>query len=181
MGGRRRYIAEEPAIGRHWPARSDLARAATYDTDPTLATMIKLVLVCCLVALVAARPQDFVDDSVIYQEPRPQYRTLEDAGILRMESSMNEDGSFQYGFETTDPIQQDVAGQPKQIGEEIGIVMQGSYSFQTPEGQTITVNWVADENGFQPQGDAIPVDANAAAQAAAFANAPQQVTFDEQF
>ncbi|KAF0304616.1 Larval cuticle protein LCP-22 [Amphibalanus amphitrite] len=140
---------------------------------------MKLFVVFCLVALAAARPQDFVDDSPILQEIT--YKTLEDAGILRMESSMNDDGSFQYGFETTDPIQQDVAGQPKQIGEEIGIVMQGSYSFQTPEGQTITVNWVADENGFQPQGDAIPVDANAAAQAAAFANAPQQVTFDEQF
>ncbi|XP_043218212.1 larval cuticle protein 1-like [Amphibalanus amphitrite] len=106
---------------------------------------MKLLVVCALVALAAARPQD-----------EPKFKTLEDAGILRMDSTMNEDGSFQYGFETTDPIQQDVAGQPKQIGEEIGIAMQGSYSFQTPDGQTITVNWVADENGFQPEGDAIP-------------------------
>ncbi|KAF0304619.1 Larval cuticle protein LCP-22 [Amphibalanus amphitrite] len=122
---------------------------------------MKLFLLASLVVLAAARPQDL----------EPQYKTLEDAGILRMESTMNEDGSFQYGFETTDPIQQDVAGQPKQIGEEIAVVMQGSYSFQTPEGQTITINWVADEKGFQPQGDAIPVapeDPNAAAQAAAF-------------
>ncbi|XP_043218254.1 larval cuticle protein 1-like [Amphibalanus amphitrite] len=117
---------------------------------------MKLLVVCALVALAAAQPQEF-------QENRPQFKTLEEAGILRMEMSQSEDGSFQYGFETTDPIQQDVAGQPKQIGEEIGIVMQGSYSFQTPEGQTITVNWVADEKGFQPQGDAIPQGINAQA------------------
>ena len=136
-----------------------------------------------MVALAAARPQDFVEDSPIYQEPK--YKTLEDAGILRMESTMNEDGSFQYGFETTDPIQQDVAGQPKQIGEEIGIVMQGSYSFtaedENGELKTYTVNWVADENGFQATGDGIPEDPNAAAQAAAYANASPQVTADDQF
>ncbi|KAF0304620.1 Larval cuticle protein LCP-22 [Amphibalanus amphitrite] len=108
---------------------------------------MKLFLLASLVVLAAARPQDL----------EPQFKTLEEAGILRMDSTMNEDGSFQYGFETTDPIQQDVAGQPKQIGEEIAVVMQGSYSFQTPEGQTITIDWVADEKGFQPQGDAIPV------------------------
>ena len=121
------------------------------------------LVACALVVLAAARPQNFEEDSPTFEAQEPQYKTLEDAGILRMEMSQNEDGSFQYGFETTDPIQQDVAGQPKQIGEEIGMVMQGSYSFQTPEGQTITINWVADENGFQPQGDAIPQDANSQA------------------
>ena len=120
--------------------------------------------------LAAARPQE------------PQYKTLEEAGILRMESTMNEDGSFQYGFETTDPIQQDVAGQIKQIGEELGVVMQGSYSYTAEDEngvpQTYTVNWVADENGFQATGDGIPVDPNAAAQAAAYANAPPIVAED---
>ena len=101
-------------------------------------------VLCCLVAAAVARPQDFVEDPQVYQE-QPQYKTLEDAGILRMENTMNEDGSFQYGFETTDPIQQDVAGQPKQIGDEIGIVMQGSYSYTAEDEngvpQTYTVNW----------------------------------------
>ena len=120
-----------------------------------------------LVALAAARPQDFDDDEFIQVE-EPQYKTLEDAGILRMEMSQNDDGSFQYGYETTDPIQQDVIGEIRQINEEVGVVMQGSYSFQTPDGQTISISWVADENGFQPQGDAIPVDTNSQRQLAAF-------------
>ena len=117
-----------------------------------------------LVALVAARPQNFEQDAGFAAE-QPQYKTLEAAGILRMDMSQDEDGSFQYGFETTDPITVEAAGQPKQIGEEVGVVMQGSYSFQTPEGQTVTINWVADENGFQPQGDAIPQDVNSQAEA----------------
>ena len=108
-----------------------------------------------ILALAAAQDQ-YVPENL--QPDRPQFKTLEEAGILRMEMNQNEDGSFQYGFETTDPIQQDVAGQIKQIGEEFGVVMQGSYSYQSPEGQTITVNWVADENGFQPTGDSIPTD-----------------------
>jgi len=119
-----------------------------------------------LVALAAARPQTYEEQPTVQYEPQsqagPQYRTLEEAGILRMDSSINNDGSFVYGFETTDPMQQDVAGQLKQIGEEYGTVMQGSYSFVTPEGQEVTITWTADENGFQATGDAIPVDANSA-------------------
>ena len=84
-------------------------------------------------------------------------RPQEPAELLRLDSTQNEDGSFQYAFETSDPITVEAAGQAKQIGDEVGIVMQGSYSFETPEGNTVTIDWVADENGFQPQGDAIPV------------------------
>ena len=47
-------------------------------------------------------------------------------------------------------------GQLKQIGEKFGTIMQGSYKYVTPEGQTVEITWVADENGFQAQGDAIP-------------------------
>ena len=145
--------------------------AATYGLNYTNACF--QVIICCLVAVAAARPQQSFDDSPIYEEP--QVKTLEDAGILRMESTMSEDGSFKYGFETTDPMQQDVAGQIKQIGEKVGVVMQGSYSYESPEGETITINWVADEGGFRATGDAIPVapeDTNAAAQAAALEAAP---------
>ena len=116
------------------------------------------------VVLAAARPQE-----------QPQYKTLEDAGILRMENTMHDDGSFQYGFETTDPIQQDVAGQILQIGDEVGVVMQGSYSYTAEDEngvlQTYRVDWVADQDGFRATGDGIPEDTNAAAQTAAYAAA----------
>jgi hypothetical protein len=47
----------------------------------------------------------------------------------------------------------------KQVGakpEEIGTVSKGAYSFTTPDGVILTVNWVADENGFQATGDHLP-------------------------
>ena len=53
--------------------------------------------------------------------------------------------------------QADVQGTLKQIGDEFGTVMSGSYSYVTPEGNTVKITWVADENGFRAEGDAIPV------------------------
>ncbi|XP_037075373.1 larval cuticle protein 65Ag1-like [Pollicipes pollicipes] len=122
---------------------------------------MKYLVLVALLAVAAARPQE---------------KTLADYGILRMDASTNEDGSFQYSYETADPSAQDVSGQQKQIGEDVGSVQQGTYSFTAKDenGQDVqvTVNWVADENGFQPQSDALPKapeDPNAAAQAAAYA------------
>ena len=37
-----------------------------------------------------------------------------------------------------------------------GAISRGSYSFTTPDGVVLTVNWVADENGFQATGDHLP-------------------------
>ena len=119
-------------------------------------------MLAVLLAVAAGRPQESL-------------KTPEEYGLLRSSSVANEDGSFQYGYETADPSSQDVAGQLKQIGEESGTVQQGSYTYtaQDEEGNDVEVrvDWVADENGFQAQSDALPVapeDPNAAAQAAAF-------------
>lgn len=37
------------------------------------------------------------------------------------------------------------------------IVQTGSYSYTSPDGQIITLNYIADENGFQPVGDHLPL------------------------
>ncbi|XP_043229414.1 larval cuticle protein 1-like [Amphibalanus amphitrite] len=115
---------------------------------------MKLLVLACLVAAAAARPQgDGLQSS-------QTAATLADAGILRMESSQAEDGSFQYAFETADQIKQEVSGQLKQIGEEFGIIMQGSYSFVAKDENgndvPVEVRWVADENGYRAEGDSIP-------------------------
>ena len=65
-----------------------------------------------------------------------------------------------FGSSNLPPLpltQAEVQGQLKQIGEKFGTVMQGSYSYEGPEGQTVTVTWTADENGFRAESDAIPV------------------------
>ena len=62
-------------------------------------------------------------------------------------------------FEGANGIKLNEEGEQKRIGnepEEIGTVSRGSYSYEM-DGVTYTVNWVADENGFQPTGNHLPV------------------------
>lgn len=46
---------------------------------------------------------------------------------------------------------------PDKEGETLNAqVQQGSYSYTSPEGQLISVNYVADETGFHVSGDHLP-------------------------
>ncbi|XP_037811990.1 larval cuticle protein 65Ag1-like isoform X1 [Lucilia sericata] len=90
--------------------------------------------------------------AVALAAPRP-----EDAVVLRSESEVGPE-SYQYAYETSDGNKAEEQGQLKNVGtEEEAIVVKGSYSFVADDGQTYTVNYVADENGFQPQGAHLPV------------------------
>ena len=65
----------------------------------------------------------------------------------------------EFSFESADGTKVSESGNQKQVGpkpEDIGTVSKGSYSFTTPDGVVLTVNWVADENGFQATGDHLP-------------------------
>lgn len=51
------------------------------------------------------------------------------------------------------------SGLQKLVGpepEDVGTVARGSYSYVDPDGLTITVEWTADENGFQAKGAHLP-------------------------
>ncbi|KAL5293254.1 hypothetical protein ACFFRR_011800 [Megaselia abdita] len=81
----------------------------------------------------------------------------EEVQILRSESEVGPE-SFQYNFETSDGNKQEAQGQLKNAGtEQEAISVTGSFSYVADDGQTYTVNYVADENGFQPQGAHLPV------------------------
>ena len=63
-----------------------------------------------------------------------------------------------YSYALSDGSEAQAQGQLKNIGkDEAAIVVKGSYSFVADDGQHYTVNYVADENGFQPQGAHLPV------------------------
>jgi len=79
--------------------------------------------------------------------------------IVSSRSEMNLDGSYSFAFETEDGVKVEESGSQKQVGEtaeDVGTVSQGSYSYTGPDGVVVTVNWVADENGFQATGDHLP-------------------------
>ncbi|XP_058976703.1 larval cuticle protein 65Ag1-like [Musca domestica] len=80
-----------------------------------------------------------------------------DVEIVRSESDVGPE-SFQYAFETSDGTKAEAQGQLNNAGsEQEAIAVRGSFSFVADDGQTYTVNYVADENGFQPQGAHLPV------------------------
>lgn len=63
-----------------------------------------------------------------------------------------------FRYETDTGIVHDESATFQQKGPEEGLLAaQGKYSFTSPEGEHIEISYVADENGYQPQGSHIPV------------------------
>ncbi|XP_058800847.1 endocuticle structural glycoprotein ABD-4-like [Phymastichus coffea] len=68
------------------------------------------------------------------------------------------DGSYNWSFETANGIKSEEEGRLKpgsEPGETIASV-RGSYSYQADDGTPVEISYTADENGFRPQGAAIP-------------------------
>lgn len=77
--------------------------------------------------------------------------------ILSYENVNNGDGSYRFSYETENGIKAQEQGEVKNKGSENEIQsVSGSYSYTAPDGQVITVTYIADENGFQPSGDHLP-------------------------
>merc|ERR1711928_195044 len=119
----------------------------TEKTPPKRPKMKSMLLVALFVAVAAAYPQEL---TVEYKEP---------IAITKYGSVSDETGKYSYNFEAANGIKLNEEGEQKRFGnepEEVGSIARGSYSYEL-EGVTYTVNWVADENGFQPTGAHLPV------------------------
>ncbi|XP_037937876.1 larval cuticle protein 65Ag1-like [Teleopsis dalmanni] len=80
-----------------------------------------------------------------------------DAETLRYDSNV-EPHNYNFAVQTSDGKSFQEEGQLKNIGtDDEAISVHGSYSYVGDDGVTYQVNYVADENGFQPQGAHIPV------------------------
>ncbi|KAF9791580.1 hypothetical protein SFRURICE_008798 [Spodoptera frugiperda] len=77
--------------------------------------------------------------------------------ILRYENEINEDG-YHYAFETSDGTKSEQQGRvyPGAKPEEGSLVVSGSYSYVGDDGQTYTVTYIADENGYRAEGAHLP-------------------------
>ncbi|XP_017841434.2 larval cuticle protein 65Ag1-like isoform X3 [Drosophila busckii] len=65
--------------------------------------------------------------------------------------------SHKFAYETSNGIAAEESGHLQGQGEHSLYVAQGSFSYTSPDGTPIHVKWIADENGFQPQGAHLPV------------------------
>ncbi|XP_061394842.1 larval cuticle protein 65Ag1-like [Musca vetustissima] len=91
--------------------------------------------------------------AVALAAPAQDYANAE---VLRLESDVRPEG-YNFALETSDGKTHQEEGSLKDIGtENEAIVVRGSYSFIADDGQTYTVNYIADENGFQPEGAHLP-------------------------
>ncbi|XP_053687035.1 cuticle protein AMP1B-like [Sabethes cyaneus] len=65
---------------------------------------------------------------------------------------LNPDGTYSYKYETSNGIS------ASQSGGEAGKYANGYFSYLSPDGSRVQLTYLADEYGFQPQGDHLPVE-----------------------
>ncbi|XP_037816001.1 larval cuticle protein 2-like [Lucilia sericata] len=92
--------------------------------------MYKLILIAALIAFTAAASDDA------------------HAEVLNMRSEIRADG-FDSGLDISNHIHQ------ASSGDEHGNI-HGDFEWDSPEGEHIKIEYVANENGYQPLGDVIP-------------------------
>ncbi|XP_027208963.1 cuticle protein AMP1A-like [Penaeus vannamei] len=102
---------------------------------------MKFVIIACVAAVALAAPQ---------------YDSSEEfVPILKDDRVHEDDGTFNFDFEAANGIRVSQAGSPD--GDEDAVIKAGEYSYTAPDGTPVVVKYVADENGFQPQSDLLPV------------------------
>ncbi|XP_055919180.1 larval cuticle protein 65Ag1-like [Eupeodes corollae] len=113
--------------------------------------MQKLVALCTLLAVAAV-----VSSVEIAREP---------VKILRQESTKAEDGSYTYLLETDDGYFKEETGTVINPGsEDPKVRVSGSYHYiDAATGETVSVEYTADENGFYPSGSHISKEISEAA------------------
>ncbi|CAL4124143.1 unnamed protein product [Meganyctiphanes norvegica] len=79
-------------------------------------------------------------------------------GIIRDErTAIDAGGAYSFDVETANGISHSESGSSVQTAEGVGSAVTGQYSFTLPDGQVFTLQYVADQNGFQAQSPFLPV------------------------
>ncbi|KAI5631564.1 insect cuticle protein domain-containing protein [Phthorimaea operculella] len=93
------------------------------------------------VALVCALPQQNDAQTPAGSQPPVQ--------IVKQDNEVDVNG-YNFEFETSDGTVRQEQGEYKNDTEQQGLLVRGSYSYLAPDGQHISVSFVADKNGYQP-------------------------------
>nr|XP_053639597.1 cuticle protein CP14.6-like [Cherax quadricarinatus] len=111
---------------------------------------MKFVILALLLAVATAAPQ--------YAAPQAPARygdSSEEVPILRQDFVLGDYGGYKLDVETGNGIVVSQSGSPN--GPEGALVKAGQYSYTAPDGTLVNVKFIADENGYQPQSDLLPV------------------------
>ncbi|TDG48141.1 hypothetical protein AWZ03_005558 [Drosophila navojoa] len=77
--------------------------------------------------------------------------------IVRSDSDVGPEG-YNYAYETSDGTSAQATAKLLNAGTDSeALSVQGSYQYIGDDGVTYSVQYIADENGFQPQGAHLPV------------------------
>ncbi|XP_071516035.1 uncharacterized protein [Panulirus ornatus] len=87
--------------------------------------------------------------------PADSSEEVEVVPILKDERIHLEDGRYNYDVETGNGISLSQSGSPD--GNDGAVTKAGQYSYIAPDGTPVVVKFVANENGYQPQSDLLPV------------------------
>lgn len=79
--------------------------------------------------------------------------------IIAQDAEVNFDGSYHSNYETGNGISAQEQGVLKNAGQKDAEAeeVQGSFQYTAPDGTPIQLQYIANENGFQPQGNHLPV------------------------
>lgn len=78
----------------------------------------------------------------IYKHPSPWFLLL--WNFVRIVTN------FFHSFETSDGTQRQEQGEYKNDTDQQGLSVKGSYKYVAPDGQHVSVTFIADKNGYQP-------------------------------
>ncbi|XP_042218152.1 cuticle protein CP14.6-like [Homarus americanus] len=122
----------------------------TYILAPPTSSM-KFVVLALLATVATAAPQ--------YAAPAPapsRYSSSsKEVSIIKHDFVQGDYGGYQLDVETGNDIVISQSGSPD--GPDGAVVKTGQYSYIAPDGTHVVVKFVADENGYQPQSDLLPV------------------------
>ncbi|XP_066140975.1 cuticle protein CP14.6-like isoform X2 [Euwallacea fornicatus] len=80
-----------------------------------------------------------------------------EAVVLKSDADVAPD-AYNYAYETSNGISADEHGELKNADTEgESLAVQGQFKYTGPDGVVYQLNYVADENGFQPSGAHLPV------------------------
>ncbi|ALC43213.1 Cpr65Aw, partial [Drosophila busckii] len=83
--------------------------------------------------------------------------SAEHAEILKFENEKLDSDGYAFSFETSDGISRHETAKLQHAGTpQEAISVQGSVNWVGPDGVQYKLNYLADENGFQPQGEHLP-------------------------